>query len=98
MPPRKIKVVDLINEIEDIPQQIENNIKAIEKTDTIDEDKPAIENEVKANEHTDTIDEEKQRLKAIHKTLWDMNLKLMKTNPLILKLLRWLNVLIVKRK
>ncbi len=30
MPPRKIKVVDVINDIEDVPQHLENEIKSIE--------------------------------------------------------------------
>ena len=59
MPPRKIKVVDVINDTEDIPQHTEVEVKAIENTDTIDEEQPAIENDVKAITNTDTIDEEK---------------------------------------
>ena len=59
MPPQKIKVVDVTNDIEDIPQHAEAEVKAIENTDTIDGEKPAIENEVKAIENTDTIHEEK---------------------------------------
>ena len=59
MPPRKIKVVDVINDTEDIPQHTEVEVTAIENTDTINEEKPAIENEVKAITNTDTIDEEK---------------------------------------
>ena len=45
MAPKKIKVVDVINEIEDIPEHFETDIKAIENTDTIDEEQPAIEND-----------------------------------------------------
>ena len=62
MPPRKIKVVDVINDTEDIPQHTEVEVKAIENTDTIDEEQPAIENDVKAITNTDTIDEEKQAI------------------------------------
>ena len=45
MAPKKIKVVDVINDIEDIPEHFETDIKAIENTDTIDEEQPAIEND-----------------------------------------------------
>ena len=45
MPPRKIKVVDVINDIEDVPQHTEVEVKATENTDTIDEEQPAIEND-----------------------------------------------------
>ena len=46
MLPRKIKVVDVINDVDfvDVPQQTGNDIKAIENTDTINGEKPAIEN------------------------------------------------------
>ncbi len=95
MAPKKIKVVDVINDIEDIPERVETDIKAIENTDTIDEEQPAIENDIKAIKNLDSLDARKESNDMIGE-LDEPEQR--KTRPLILKLLRWLNALIVKRK
>ncbi len=95
MAPKKIKVVDVISDIEDIPEHFETDIKAIENTDTIDEEQPAIENDIKAIKNLDSLDARKESNDMIGE-LDEPEQR--KTRPLILKLLRWLNALIVKRK